>query len=74
MLGLIYPECPAPHTSLLNNKEMVIYQNLYSHFYTTKHQTLKDSQTYAMMYVLKNKYHGLKYSEKDENKLSALSH
>lgn len=74
MLGLIYPECPAPQTSLLNDKEMVIYQNLYSHFCTAKHQTPSDAQKYAMMYVLKNKHHKLEYSKKDETKLYTLSH
>jgi hypothetical protein len=66
MLGLVYPESQAPHTSLLNSKEMVIYQNLYSHFCNTKHKTPSESQKYALMTVLKQKYNHLAYNKTDE--------
>jgi hypothetical protein len=72
MLGLIYPECSAPQTSLLNDKEMVIYQNLYSHFCINKSLTSQESQKYAMMYILKQKHHSLHYSKQDEYKLVSL--
>ena len=73
MLGLIYPECPAaPQTSLLNDKEMVIYQNLYSHFCINKSLSTQQSQKYAMMYILKQKHHNLQYNKKDEHILECL--
>lgn len=72
MLGLIYPECSAPQTSLLNNKEMVIYQNLYNHFCINKSLLAQQSQKYAMMYILKQKYHNLQYNKKDEHVLEHL--
>ena len=72
MLGLIYPECPAPQTALFNDKEMVIYQNLYSHFCINKSLPTLQAQQYAMMYVLKHKYHNLNYSKKDELTLENL--
>ena len=73
MLGLIYPECPAaPQTSLLNDKEMVIYQNLYSHFCINKSLSAQQAQKYAMMYILKQKYHKLNYCKNDEYTLNNL--
>ncbi len=72
MLGLIYPECPAPQTSLLNDKEMVIYQNLYSHFCINKSLSAQQAQKYAMMYILKHKHHNLQYNKKDEQALENL--
>jgi hypothetical protein len=72
MLGLIYPECSAPQTSHLNDKEMVIYQNLYSHFCINKSITLQQAQKYVMMYILKHKHHNLQYNKKDELTLEKL--
>jgi len=69
MLGLIYPECSAPQTSLFNDKEMVIYQNLYSHFCINRSLTPQESQTYAMMFTLKQKYHTLQYAKQAEQTL-----
>jgi hypothetical protein len=74
MLGLIYPECPVPETSMLNEKEMVIYQNLYSHFYIKKSLDTKQAQKYAMMFILKQKYSHLEYSKHDEQQLYNLIH
>ena len=72
MLGLIYPECPAPQTSLLNDKEMVIYQNLYSHFCINKLLSTQKAQKYAMIYILKQKHHSLHYTKEDEYTLQSL--
>lgn len=75
MLGLIYPECPtAPQqqSSLLNDKEMVIYQNLYSHFCINKHLPPQQANIYAMMYTLKQKYHSLSYPSQAEQQLANL--
>lgn len=75
MLGLIYPECPEAsqqQSSLFNNKEMVIYQNLYSHFCINKNQTNHQAHSYAMMYTLKQKYHNLTYTTQAEHNLTKL--
>ena len=71
MLGILYPDSSSlSNTTMLTKKEMVIYQNLYSHFQTKTNTT--DAKKYAMMTVLKDKYHGLAYTPSDEAKMKVL--